>query len=173
MRCRYEPKMPDTDRVEKILHNETNAFLRFIKAARKHSVSLRQGNMVLYVENDPDSQSILKSIIEHACNEIETDRLGLITAFSTEEAKEQIKKRYFELKVIITDLDFNHGCVDGFALLQWIHDEFGDLIPVLVLTGHDEAVPEIRERFKNVEVLVKPASSAKILEAIFHESAKE
>lgn len=169
MRQRYEPNVKGSslnDQIDDMLQKENEAFLRFVKASRKHTMSISTGTYILYVEDDPDSQSLLKTLIEHSCNEIQADRLRLLTAFTIKEAQRKINDYFDRMKLIITDLDFGKGYCEGIDFLHWVDKEFKGALPVIVLTGRVELVDTLREKFSNIEVLIKPMSKEKLLRAI-------
>ena len=175
MSFRYKaPRVDETvEKLDRMIEEERKVFLDFVRASRKNAMSFGRGHTVLYIDSNPDSQSFLKSLLEHACNQLESERLGLLVSSNIEHAKRKVKSHYYDLKIIIIDASFNGENSDGMNFLRWLSEEFSSMLPVLVLTSDAESGSQLPGAFDNVEVLFKPAPKDKILEAIFHDTVKD
>jgi len=144
---------------------ERDIYDQFVRSSQKHNMSIRVGDTVLYVEDDPGSITMLKSLLDFACHGHVCKRMRLVPASSAAEAKSFIESNYLALKCVVLDLNLVQG--DGEALLDWIVVHYKQALPVVIYSADILRINDIREKYPFVEILVKGSTStADILNAV-------
>jgi len=151
-------------KVQRIVHQEEESYNRFMEAAKSHSINQKRGDVVLYIEDDPDQVSMFKTML--ACY----STLRLLTAFTAESGRELIKRKSHRVKCIVMDMDLESasvfgGIAAGKQLLEWVSTEYPE-IPVVIFTGHSELVAELNEAYPTIEVIVKASDMQNLVHLI-------
>lgn len=154
-------------RIRELASTERSQYLRFIKAARQHTLALRPGDTALYIEDDPAKVSLIKSLIEHAFNRLESDQLKILTAFTVNAAQAILKEKFQSIKLVVMDLDFG-GTGEGKTLLQWIVQQFEGSLPTLALVNYPEEISQLQQDFPTVDFCLKSESHEKMTDAVRH-----
>jgi CheY-like chemotaxis protein len=136
---------------------ERTIYDQFVETSRAHNMSIRVGDTVLYVEDDPGSITMFKSLLEFACHGNSCERMQVVPARSAAEAKRFIESNYLALKCVVLDLNLVEG--DGEALLDWIVNVYRKSLPVIVYSGDTSRIDDIRNKYDFVEILVKGSTS--------------
>jgi len=137
---------------------EKKVYDQFIQSARRHRLSITIGTTVLYVEDNPDSVSVFKALIEVTCNNEHCEKINVKPISGASEAKAFIENNFMMLKCVVLDLNLAEG--DGEALLDWISHKYGESLPVIVYSNDITRVEEIREKHPMIEILIKGAASS-------------
>jgi DNA-binding response OmpR family regulator len=108
---------------------------------------------VLVVEDDPNVRGLLQTLLEAEGYAVTTasDGLGGLGE-ATATAPELVL-----LDLVMPDLG-------GLRVLERLHDDAGlSQIPVIVVTGHEDALPDVRARLGDDNVFLKPFAVAELL----------
>jgi len=144
---------------------ESTVYSAFIKAADAHSMSVRVGDTVLYVEDNPDNVSMLKALLDFACNRHTCEKMQVVPTTNVTAAKTYIEENYLALKCVVLDLHLEME--DGEALLDWIIARYGQSLPVVVYTADPTRVTALREKYDFIEILIKgTTSNNELLDAV-------
>jgi CheY-like chemotaxis protein len=145
------------DKCKKFREKEADVYSKFIEAADAHNMSVRVGDTVLYVEDNPESVSMFKTLLEFACNSHTCEKMQVVPTAHIADAKEFIEENYLALKCVVLDLQLEME--DGEALLDWIVARYGKALPAIVYTSDTTRVTSIHEKYDFVEILVKGSTS--------------
>ena len=149
-------------KVKQVMDSETASYDKFMAAAEGHPIKMRSGDIVLYIEDDPDTVSMFKTML--ACY----STLRLLTAFTVAAGKELLERKSGRVKCVVMDLDLglaDGGVAGGEDLLSWLEAEHPD-VPVVVFTGHAELVTELNRVHPLAEVIVKASDMQNLVRVI-------
>lgn len=154
-----------SERVDRIMADEKDLCRRFKEAAERHSMVSSRGKVVIYVEDDPDQVSLLKTLFSVY------SRLTVLPAATAEQGKSLIMAAADRIKCLVVDISLTGGAANdnsGLALLDWVKANFPN-VPVIVLTGHSELFNYVKSRYPDVEFHVKSCEPMeKLVRAIEH-----
>ena len=110
---------------------------------------------ILIVEDDKETAQFLqKGLIREG--------FEAIVAFSGDKAKPIIKKDKPDLMI----LDLIMPGIDGWQLLQWMHNQANISMPVIIVSAQDE-LSQIKQGIVQADTfLVKPVTISEVLRAI-------
>lgn len=111
--------------------------------------------LILVIEDDASVRSMLEAVLGSDGFDVRTAEDGL---------EGLVKARMLGPRLLVLDLRMPD--VDGLRMLEELHAEHVE-VPVLVLTGDDDAAQVARERLGDDAVLVKPVEPA-LLAARIH-----
>ena len=150
-------------KVDRVMQEETDSYHRFLDAAQNHEINKSNGNLIIYVEDDPDQVSMFKTVL--AC--YSTPRV--LTAFTAEDGRHLIERKRGRIKCVVMDVDLADdtfiGLRNGMSLLKWIRATYPDL-PLVVFTAHVELVDELKIEFPSIEVIVKASDMENVVRVI-------
>jgi len=150
-------------RIEKIRKRDATAYTRFMKAAGKHVLSLRPGRIAAYIEDDPDSVHLVKTIFGTLLREV----MDVVSINNVDDAKKFLRDNMTDIRIAIVDLDLGSGVEEGEELLQWTINQFEGTLPILVLSGHLEMFKKIKELgYPNVACMDKPMGAEELISAV-------
>jgi DNA-binding NtrC family response regulator len=144
-------------RIRSVMEAEQSVVNRFFAAAKKHEVAARCGRTIVYVEDDPDQISLMKTMF--ACY----SKLRVEPASTVEQGKKLITANPARIRCVMVDVCL--GVDDtgtGLELLRWLKSEH-PAIPVVVLTAHIDYTGRIHEEFPGVDIYTKAAQTTEAL----------
>jgi DNA-binding NtrC family response regulator len=140
-------------RVQVVMDAERSIVNRFFVAAKKHAIASRVGRVVVYVEDDPDQISLMKTLFAHY------SKFRVEPAETVEAGKELISARPDKVRCVVLDICLgSDGTTDGMSLLRWLQSTYPS-IPVIVLTAYPEYSRHVHEEFPNIDVYTKAAQT--------------
>jgi len=154
------------DKCRKHREEEHSIYSQFVETSKAHNLSIRVGDTVLYVEDDPTTVNMFKSLLNFACNDQTCEKMRVVPVQTPMQAKAFIENNYMALKCVVLDLNLDVG--DGEALLDWIVARFKRSLPVIIYSGDAARINDIREKYGFVEVLIKgdTTSNLDLVEAV-------
>jgi CheY-like chemotaxis protein len=141
-----------------IREHEQTLYQEFVNTANAHNMSIRVGDTVLYVEDEVDSVSMLKALLDFACNGHSCETMRVVPTSDVATAKKFIEQNYLALKCVVLDLNLVVGD-DSEALLDWIVNRYGNALPVIVYTADTTRIDAVRKKYDFVEILLKGSTS--------------
>jgi len=147
-------------RVDAVMASESAEFNRFMEAVNNSQFTRAPGSIIVYIEDDPDHVSMFKTMVA------KYSKLTVIPAFTAADGMRLLQKKNGRVKCVVMDIGLSSmgddGSVTGLNLLRWLRENYPQT-PVLVLTGHIELAPTIREAYPEVEVHIKAQESVERL----------
>ena len=164
-------KKSDTQlaRTRELMKQENAAHLRFIKAARQHTLAIRPGDTVMYIENNLDNVNLIKAFIEHTCSRIETQQLRFLHANTVDDARCKIRERLTDIKLVILDMDLGEHA--AFDFLDWLVKRYEKSVPVLILTSTMDETQQLRSTYPDFDIVLK-SETEKLQRALQSESSR-
>lgn len=151
------------DKIARVMRKEEDLYRRFMEAADGHPITAQPGELVVYIEDDPDQVSLLKTVLARYST------LKLLSAFNAEDGKRLIQLKHARIKCVVLDLSLESGAatdiVTGLNLLQWVQISYPGL-PIVVLTAHNELIEKVKEEYPDIEVLAKTSGMESIAPVI-------
>lgn len=115
---------------------------------------------ILMIEDNVDDALLLQR---------ELRRYGLrnpiVTYTYPEAAITHLEENYESTVLILLDLAYEDGHIDGYKFLDYLHSTPGRFIPVIIISGSE---PHKTRAFKHgaLEFMVKPAHAGQLIEAL-------
>lgn len=140
-----------SNRIGEVIAAEKSVTTRFREAAERHSMVSRRGKVVIYVEDDPDQVSLLKTLFAVY------SRLTVLPASTAEQGKSLVLAAADRVKCVVIDISLDSKGADtykGLELLDWVKTNH-PTVPVIVLTGHSELQNKVKDKYPDVEFHIK------------------
>ena len=157
------------NKVDLVLAKETELYNRFMAAAESHAIIKQHGELVIYIEDDPDQVSMFKTVLANYST------LKVLPAFNAEDGKQLVQRKSGRIKCVVMDLSLDSddgiGLQSGIALLTWIRRDYPKL-PVIVFTSHVELIDQVQRDYPGVEVIAKASSMENVVNVIQHKMLK-
>jgi hypothetical protein len=140
-------------RVRQNAKKESEVYERFVMAARQHTLALRSGKTILYIENalvgdDP----ITRLLIERTCN-VDPVHLKMVSAKDIAIVKQVIQDCIDDLKAVVLEAGGGNGEQEVF---DWINKTYNGSLPVLAVVDSQETAQQLRQQYPSVEPILKP-----------------
>lgn len=147
-------------RVQEVMAKESEMVAKFLDAANRHTISLRRGQYVIYVEDDLTQVSLLKTLLGSHSS------LKMLPADNAEDAKNILARKKSMVKCLVLDLGLGGpNPASGLEFLAWLRENYNDMC-VMVLTNHVELVPELKRKYPDIEVHIKCEPMENLISAL-------